>query len=66
MMPIPVIDIDAEIQQFMHQLPPLSYGNILSFEVYKIDDPLGLLTQRMLLCIDKSGVRLKYLATNYI
>jgi hypothetical protein len=46
-------------QQFLHIIRALPYGFSVFFNVRKIDDPIGLLPGRIILAINKRGVRLK-------
>lgn len=46
-------------QQFLHILRTLPYGFSVFFNVRKIDDPIGLLPGRIILGINKRGVRVK-------
>lgn len=50
---------DDARQQFLHTLRTLPYGFSVFFNVRKIDDPIGLLPGRIILGINKRGVRLK-------
>lgn len=44
-------------QQFLRILRMLPYGNSVFFSVRKIDDPIGLLPGKVILGINKRGVR---------
>lgn len=48
---------DDARQQFLRILRTLPYGNSVFFAVRKIDDPIGLLPGKIILGINKRGVR---------